>query len=202
MIRILLVLLFFSTAAVADIPYYPDPVYKKFGDADHSPIEDMVDFAKQGDVRAQFILGDLYSKGKGGMPKDLKEARHWFGESAIHGYAHSFLRLAALAKHDNNPLEAWQWYTLAIDALEDDRRRFAVEARKELVDAAKLDSKNIAAARGAMKDWEDARDDRLRAEKKLAREKAQLEKEQVKKFAETKQQKQQPPNVRGVKYNE
>ncbi|TNE30944.1 MAG: hypothetical protein EP349_04615, partial [Alphaproteobacteria bacterium] len=61
------------------IPVYPDPVYKPlYEDAEH-PLAVLIAMADEdGDARAQFILGDLYSKGKGGFAKDLKEAARWF----------------------------------------------------------------------------------------------------------------------------
>ncbi len=172
--RAFLMIVFLMTVGVAqaEIQYQPDPIYQKLHDDDQTPMEDMLAFARRGDVRAQFILGDLYSKGKGGMKKDLKESRRWFEESASHGYGHSFIRLAALAKRDNNPTLAWQWYTLAIEFLDDaDKRRFAVNARRDL----DLAPENIAAARQSMKEWENARDDRLRAERKAELEKTPSE---------------------------
>lgn len=155
----------YTATAKADIPYHQDPVYKEIHGDDQTPMDDIIDYAKTGDVRAQFILGDLYAKGKGGLPQNTKEARRWFEESASHGYAHSFIRLAALAKRENKPVEAWKWYTLAIDSLDDtDKRRFVINARRDL----RLTEENADIARQAMKTWKSARDDRLRAEKKAA----------------------------------
>ncbi|MBL1146425.1 MAG: sel1 repeat family protein [Pseudomonadota bacterium] len=98
------------------IPVYPDPVYKPlYEDADH-PLAVLMDMAEQdGDARAQFILGDLYSKGKGGFAKDLKEAARWFEASARSGYIHSYLRLAALAVKRGDRVAAYQWYSLGED---------------------------------------------------------------------------------------
>lgn len=154
-------------SAHANIKYYPDPVYQKFGPDDTSPMADMVDMASQGDVRAQFIMGDLYSKGKGGVAKDPAEARHWFEESGRHGYAYSFLRLAAMAKRENKPLEAWQWYSLAIKAFDDgDERKFAITARHDVAESAKLSLEDLRQARKSMSDWEDDSNKRLSDEKK------------------------------------
>lgn len=158
-----------STPAFANLKYYPDPVYQKFNSEDSSPMEDMVTLAQSGDVRAQFILGDLYSKGKGGVAKDITEARRWFEESAIHGYNSSFIRLAALAKRANKPLEAWQWYSLAIQGFDSgDERRYAIQARRDLVEKAGLSQDDIRLARKSMSDWEDMRDKKLSDEKKAA----------------------------------
>ncbi|MBI3441300.1 MAG: sel1 repeat family protein [Proteobacteria bacterium] len=156
-----------TTAAQAHLKYYPDPVYQKLNDDDSSPMTDMIDLAAQGDVRAQFIMGDLYSKGKGGVAKDLTAARHWFEESGIHGYGHSFIRLAALAKHDNRPKEAWQWYSLAIKTFDyGDERKYAIQARHDLVENATLSEEDIREARKSMSAWEDMRDQHLYDEKK------------------------------------
>jgi TPR repeat protein len=167
-------------AAEADLKYYPDPVYKKLNADDHLPMDDILDLARQGDVRAQFIMGDLYSKGKGGVAQDLAEARHWFGESAIHGYSHSFIRLAALAKREDKPAEAWQWYTLAKKYFNegDGRYKFAVGARKALVESARLSPGDIAQAKKSLGAWEDKRYKQVEDEKKAALEKERLQKEQ------------------------
>ena len=155
-----------AVPAQADLKYYPDPAYKRLNSDDPQPMEEMVELANQGDTRAMFILGDMYEKGKGGLAKDLNLSKHWFEESAIHGYNQSFIRLAAMAKHDNNPVEAWQWYTLAIDSFDyGDTQQYAIRARKELTDGAKLSSDDTDKARKAMSDWKDARDKQLRTRK-------------------------------------
>jgi len=156
-------------AALANLKYYPDPVYQKFTDDDSSPMEDIIDMARQGDVRAQFIMGDLYSKGKGGVAEALAEARRWFGESAVHGYNYSLLRLAALAKRESKPAEAWQWYSLAIKAFDyGAERNFAIAARRDLAEKNKLSDADIRQARKSMGAWEDMRDKRLSDEMKAA----------------------------------
>src|SRR4051812_20199 len=114
----LALLLLAIVPAQAELQYYPDPPHKKLAPDEPMPMDDMVDLAKQGDPRAEFILGDLYQKGKGGVAKDWKESRHWFELSGMHGYGQSFVRLAAQAKHEGDPELAWQWYTLAIDSLD------------------------------------------------------------------------------------
>jgi TPR repeat protein len=156
--------------ARAELKYYSDPVYKKLGEDDPSPMADVIALAEQGDVRAQFIIGDLYAKGKGGMPEDLSEARRWFETSAMHGYKHSFIRLAALAKRENKPDEAWQWYTLAIWAFDHKaaERLYALGARDALVETTGLSNDDLRRAKKSAVAWENARDKRLREEKKAA----------------------------------
>jgi TPR repeat protein len=169
-----------SAPAQAELKYYPDPVYRKLNADDHMPMDDILDLARGGDVRAMFIMGDLYAKGKGGMAQDLAEARHWFEESAIHGYSHSFIRLATLAKRANKPAEAWQWYTLAINDFDsgDDRYKYAKEARKALEISAKLSDDDLRRAEKSLDAWEDMRDRKIEEEEKAAREKERLQKEQ------------------------
>jgi TPR repeat protein len=126
----------------------------------------------------------MCEKGKGGLEKDLKQSRHWFEESAIHGYNQSFIRLAALAKHENNPKEAWQWYTLAMDSFDDgDAQQYVIRARKALVEQAKLSDDDIDQARKAIDDWKDARDKQLHAEKDAAAAQELLQKAQEEKDA-------------------
>lgn len=99
-------------AQAAGVRYLEDPVYTKINKDDEHPMDDLVILAKGGDARAQFILGDLYSKGKGGLAKNRVKARYWFEISARHGYTASFIRLAALAKRSRDYIGAYQWYTL------------------------------------------------------------------------------------------
>lgn len=115
--RILLLALFClsicaGAAQAAGIRYYEDPVYIKINKDDEHPMDDLMTLAAGGDARAQFILGDLYSKGKGGLKKNRVKARYWFEVSARHGYTSAFIRLAALAKHSRDYIGAYQWYTL------------------------------------------------------------------------------------------
>ena len=174
-----------GASAAENLKYYPDPVYKRLNNDDPPAMSDMTDLANQGDVRAMFILGDMYEKGKGGLPKDLVQARHWFEESGMHGYGQSFIRLAAIAKHANNTTEAWQWYSLAIKNLDnDDTQQYAIRARKDLTDSAKLSDGDIDQAHKLVSAWEDARDKHLRDEKDAEAEKEKQQKEQEEKQAQ------------------
>ena len=112
---LLLVALVIAAPAHAQekITFFEDPVFKPLNKDDEHPMADLILLADQGDTRAQFILGDLYAKGKGGLVKNPQKARHWFNQSAISGYGASLIRLAALAKRDGNIIEAYSWYDLA-----------------------------------------------------------------------------------------
>lgn len=178
--------------ARADIKYFPDPAYKRLNKDDPPPMEDMVELANDGDPRAMFILGDMSEKGKGGLIQDRKQARQWFEESAMHDYPQAFIRLAAMAKHDKNPKEAWQWYTLAINGFDSgDAQDYTIRARNNLVKAAGLTPEDIDQARKAIDDWKAARDKHLQAEKEAAAEKERQQEEQADKDAQAQKEQAQ-----------
>jgi TPR repeat protein len=102
-------------AKAASFRYLEDPVYVKLNKDDPLPMEDLMTLASDGDARAQYILGDLYSKGKGGLARNRVKAYYWFEISARHGYTPAFIRLAALAKHNRDYILACQWYALDAD---------------------------------------------------------------------------------------
>lgn len=139
-----------AAASAEQIKYLSDPVYEKMAPEDPHPMEDLVLMGEEGDARAQFILGDLYGKGKGGLPRNIKKSREWFEKSARGGYAQSFIRLAALEKRVKKPEDAYKWYTLAIDALPSGERKWAQTARDALAKEHSLTAAQIksAAVRG------------------------------------------------------
>jgi hypothetical protein len=102
-------------AKASGIRYLEDPVYTPLNKDDPLPMEDLMTLASDGDARAQYILGDLYSKGKGGLARNRVKAHYWFEISARHGYTPAFIRLAALAKHNRDYVLACQWYKLDAD---------------------------------------------------------------------------------------
>jgi len=153
-ILLAILLAVYSTSAMAKIEYYPDPVYKKLGVEDNHPMDEVYNLAKSGDIRAQFIIGDLYSKGKGGIYKNLDKAKKWFQKAALQGHYYSFIRLAAIAKHENKNIEAWKWYSLAIKNLDyGEKRDFVLKARKELVKNSKLSRLDIKKAEKLITMW-------------------------------------------------
>lgn len=161
---VLLFLLLAATGAGAEkIKYFQDPVYQKLNAGDPHPMNDLIGLAEDRDVRAQFILGDLYAKGKGGLSKNEKKAAYWFEQSAKAGYYPSFVRLAALAKRRNAPEEAYKWYTLAIEHFGAGKdQKYAVSARNALAESAGLSNDAIKRARQAADAWKvsKVRDDR------------------------------------------
>ncbi len=191
MIRIILLAIIISTLSssisLANIKYYKDPVYKKLASEDHHPMDELANLAEAGDVRAQFIMADLYSKGKGGLPLDMIAAKKWFEKAAIHGYHHSFIRLAVLAKKEKKYLKAWEWYTLAIRSLNhNEKRKFVIDARVELVKKHKLSKIDIEKARKNVIKWETNADVIISKENKAAylkRKKEEKEKKSDRIFA-------------------
>ena len=173
---VLLLLLPAFTADAATIRYYEDPVYKPLAAEDPHPMEDLVNLAEQGNARAQYILGDLYGKGKGGLGKNRVKARYWFETSARGGYTMAFIRLAAMAKREKDYIAAYKWYSLSADNGVGRERKWAQKSRELLAKDKKLSRDDIREAREAVNNWvrerETARaEDRERA--KEAREQAQ-----------------------------
>ena len=181
-------LLFFLVAthpALAEkIKYYQDPVFEKIADGDVHPMGDMIDLAEKGDVRAQFILGDLYAKGKGGFTKNLKKGAFWFEKSAAQGYDAAFIRLAALAKSRSAPVDAYQWYSLALEHGQGKTREYARKAREDL----KLSPEDIGKARKATAAWKKDRIKEMREkaeEEKLEKRRAAIAKKNTQPKKET-----------------
>ncbi len=152
----MLALAFASAPAMAEIKYLSDPVYEKMASEDPHPMEDLLLLGEEGDTRAQFILGDLYGKGKGGLPRNIGKARAWFEKSATGGYVQSFIRLAALEKRVNKPEDAYKWYTLAMETLPPGEKKWAQNARDALVKEQNLTPDQIKAAKKAAQDWKKA----------------------------------------------
>lgn len=163
--------LFAHSAAAETIKYLSDPVYEKLAAEDPHPMEDLLLMGEEGDARAQFILGDLYGKGKGGLPRNIKKARGWFEQSARGGYAQSFIRLAALEKRVKKPEDAYKWYTLAIEALPSAERKWAQTSRDALVKEHSLTPAQTKAAKAAASAWKKAAADAADAAKKKAADK-------------------------------
>jgi TPR repeat protein len=171
----LMVLLFVSTSVQAEgIRYYSDPIYQKLAPEDEHPMDDLVKLAEQGDVRAQYILGDMYGKGKGGLGRNLVKSRYWFESAALRGYDPAFTRLAALAKRQKDPVEAYKWYTLGISHTSGKLSRWSKKARENL----KLSGKQQDEAKKAARDWDNRQSEnqkKLGEKEKLARDAAAVQ---------------------------
>lgn len=168
-----------SSAMAEKITYFSDPVFQRTSAEEPHPMDDIIALAEGGDVRAQYILADLYAKGKGGLVKTEKTARIWFQRSAQNGYAPSFFRLAAIAKRAKKPVEAYQWYTLAIETFRSGPdQQYAIRVRNDLSDSAKLTPDQIKEARKDAADWKEARIKENREKQEAARKAEQEKKRQ------------------------
>ena len=179
LLTIALVLLAALPAQAEKIKYYQDPVYQRLNAGDAHPMNDLIALAEGNDTRAQFILGDLYAKGKGGLSKNEKKASYWFEQSAKRGYVASFVRLAALAKRRQANVEAYKWYSLAIEQFSGGDQKYALKARNNLAASANLSAKEIKEAKNAVNDWKVSKvkeDRELDKSKKTAKEDTILEK--------------------------
>ncbi|TVQ83053.1 MAG: hypothetical protein EA357_07595 [Micavibrio sp.] len=144
----------FAAKQQRQIPYFSDPVYEPlYEDAEH-PLDMLIELAEDGDARAQFIMGDLYAKGKGGFPKDEEQAQHWFEESARNDYLHGFIRLAAMAERRGDMGEAYQWYSLGESRARrsDSARHLYMEERLAALKE-KLQRDEIREAERNARDW-------------------------------------------------
>lgn len=156
LIIVFLALLMLSVSVHAEeIQYYQDPVFKRTSKDEPHPMEDIIALAEEGDGLAQFILGDLHAKGKGGYPKNEKEGAAWFEVAAKSGYHAGFVRLAAIAKRKDDLVAAYKWYTLALDKFSFGKERsWAVKERDALVSDKKLSENDIEKARAAAREWD------------------------------------------------
>ncbi len=148
-------LLLATPAAAAGIQYFEDPPYQQINKDDPNPMEDVIGLADQGDQRAQYILGDLYGKGKGGLGKNQVKSRYWFERSARGGYTPAFIRLAAQAKRAHDYVAAAKWYTLDADHGGRDERKWSKDARADLVQSGKLKKTDVKLAAKAADEWLD-----------------------------------------------
>ncbi len=79
-------------------------------------IEELKQRARQGDLAAQYTLGDMYKKGKG-VPKSYTEAHKWIKKVAEQGLAHAQLTLGLMytEKGFENHAEARRWIRSAAE---------------------------------------------------------------------------------------
>jgi hypothetical protein len=134
--------------------YKSDPVFAPINEDDKHPLQGLFDMAHEGDARAQYILGDLFSKGKGGVGKDIEKARLLFNHSAKNGNAQAFIRLAALEKNQENLKDAYKWYHLSIDYQKRrDLKNWSKRALKDLLENDELTSEDKKSARMDVKEW-------------------------------------------------
>lgn len=160
-------------ALAEGLTYFEDPVYQLLSPGDHHPMDDMVLYAEAGDTRAQFILGDMYAKGKGGFAKNEAKSREWFEMAARNGENFSFIRLAALARHHKNWTEVYQWYTLALSNMPYGaaERKWVAAERDKLEQEKKVTSDDIKSAKKAADAWTEKSKELLKADLELQKRK-------------------------------
>lgn len=110
-----------------------------------------LDLAKTGDSRAQFILGDIYAKGRSGLKQSDDKARKWFERAARQNYNPAFVRLAALEKRVGDPVAAYKWYELALDRFDSNTKTYAFA--KEAQSSLDLSSKQQSEAKHLASLW-------------------------------------------------
>jgi TPR repeat protein len=176
-----LALLLALPAQAATIRYYEDPLFQPLAKEDLHPMADLMALAEQGDGRAQYILGDLYAKGKGGLAKNQVKARYWFETAARRGFSMSFIRLAAMAKRARDYIAAYKWYSLSIEHGSSREGKWSEKERARLLKERKFSRDELREAREAVNGW------MRRREKELAedREKARIAREKAEEQAET-----------------
>lgn len=156
------------TPAHADndkVVFYEDPVFKPLNEGDEHPMSDLIKLSEGGDIRAQFILGDLYAKGKGGLVKNTQKAKHWFNQSAMNGYGASFIRLGALAKREGDLAQAYSWYDLGSSLASGKDARYSSKARDALNVSAEDEDKADALSTAWRKERSAALDAKAQTEK-------------------------------------
>jgi hypothetical protein len=182
----LLALLAFAAPLRAEpIRYIEDPAYQTLSPEEEHPMDELIRMAEENDVRAQFIVADLYYKGKGGLAKNRTKGRYWFERAAKQGYPHAFLRLAALSKRENKALESYRWYLIAERLAKSDKmRQFINHQMAELEVSAKMSRKDLKEAEAQAKAWQQQRIKEQKALeeelKKIAAAKAAAEAEKAK----------------------
>lgn len=74
--------------------------------------------AQTGDAKAQTICGQMYQTGKFDMPKDIKQALHWYQQAANQAYGDAEYALGRLLFEgtlvQQNLEAAFQWLSLAL----------------------------------------------------------------------------------------
>ena len=97
------------------ISYFTDPIHPSVEkEYQGHPLAHLKNLAEQqNDSRAQFMMGDMLAKGKGGFKKDVEQAYRFFQFSAKGNNPHAFIRLAAMDEKRGNLIGAYQWYFFA-----------------------------------------------------------------------------------------
>lgn len=143
-----------AQAEARTIAHQEDPPYKTLGPEDPHPMAELLHMAEENDVRAQFIVADLYYKGKGGLSKNKNKGKYWFERAAKLGYPHSFVRLAAIAKEEQRDIDAYKWYLLGEERARDGAMRSYIQsAMKDIRTTRNLSREDIKVAEKHASEW-------------------------------------------------
>jgi len=146
---IMMILLLFAAPAFAEEEAaLPSP-----RSATTSGPQDLIDLAEDGNVMAQFILGDIFSKGKAGVDKDLDVAQAWFTRAAASDHRFAMIRLAAVYKAKGEHVQAYKWYDLALDRFEDEETPHAYLENRQDELTKKMTEEEIDQAEDLARKW-------------------------------------------------
>ncbi len=158
-IYFIVIISFFSTKSYTQdkgIKYLPDPIYSPvYKNAKH-PLADILLMSDDGDARAQYILADLYLKGKGGFAKNTEQSKHFFEESAKQKYLHSFIRLAAIAKSEEDFPAAYKWYLIGLKYSKRENSElynFMNKQKNKLIDNNLINKEDVKLSKKQAKIW-------------------------------------------------
>jgi TPR repeat protein len=133
-------------AVPAKADYYDDAVLT-FRHGDYLDAFVMFDkLARQGDTRAQFMIGTMWYEGKG-KPQNYREAYRWYLRSAYRGNADSQNNLGLIYQKGEveatpNPVVAYAWFALAA-AQNNEVARNNLDALSEQLKHDRLDARII-----------------------------------------------------------
>lgn len=114
------------------------------GDYDRAR-EEFLPLADEGDITAQYYMGELFLKGKG-VPQDFEKAVEWFALAAEYGHGHAQANLGALltlglgTRRDMET--AYYWQILSVVWTDTALRRAAFRSLPEVAPQLTADEKN------------------------------------------------------------
>ena len=111
--------------------------------------EEFKTLADDGDITAQFYMGELYLKGKG-VSQDFEKAVEWFAKAAEYGHGHAQANLGALLTlglGTRRDLEtAYYWHILSVVWTDTALRRAAFRSLSEVAPQLTEDEKDTLGA--------------------------------------------------------
>ncbi len=111
--------------------------------------------AKQGNAKAQFNLGLMYSKGRG-VPQDYTEAARWYRRAAEQGVAQAQYTLGFMYSKGRavpqDYAQAHMWYSLAVSRYPPSKDRDKAVFNRNII-TAKMTPAQIAEAQKLAREW-------------------------------------------------